>query len=150
MNPGSTVVFITLMILSPPPPPLHCTYIQAYKFEHRDLHWGNILLRQCSPDDMVSSRVNGAEFQVESNGIHISLIDFTLSRMTRGKLLFTGHLISLIMTDCSNIIILLWCVGLEGVQWIQLTFFGFVKDKNDCRRFTSYQAASNQVASNNK
>ena len=57
----------------------------ALEFEHRDLHWGNILI--CRTDnDFVESRLLGEKKTVASHGVHVSLIDFTLSRLTKGIL----------------------------------------------------------------
>ncbi|XP_065182861.1 uncharacterized protein LOC135813783 [Sycon ciliatum] len=54
---------------------------RAVEFEHRDLHWGNILLRECADDDIVTCRIQGDQHSVASAGFHISIIDFTLSRL---------------------------------------------------------------------
>ncbi|KAJ6648324.1 Serine/threonine-protein kinase haspin like [Pseudolycoriella hygida] len=50
------------------------------QFEHRDLHWGNILL---SPIDekFVTFKLNGNTLQIPSEGIKVTIIDYTLSRM---------------------------------------------------------------------
>lgn len=50
------------------------------QFEHRDLHWGNILL---SPTDekFINFKFNGNSIQIPSEGIKVTIIDYTLSRM---------------------------------------------------------------------
>uniref|UniRef100_A0A2S2P335 non-specific serine/threonine protein kinase n=1 Tax=Schizaphis graminum TaxID=13262 RepID=A0A2S2P335_SCHGA len=54
---------------------------EEYKFEHRDLHIGNILIKKCSNKN-ISYKLEGEYFNVPSRGIKITIIDFTLSRMT--------------------------------------------------------------------
>ncbi|KAJ6648322.1 Serine/threonine-protein kinase haspin like [Pseudolycoriella hygida] len=50
------------------------------QFEHRDLHWGNILL---SPIDekFVTFKLNGNTQQIPSEGVKLTIIDYSLSRM---------------------------------------------------------------------
>lgn len=56
----------------------------AYEFEHRDLHWGNILLRRkCL--DTVQFTLEGIEIHVRTYGLLVSIIDFTLSRINTGE-----------------------------------------------------------------
>ncbi|XP_010544136.1 PREDICTED: serine/threonine-protein kinase haspin homolog [Tarenaya hassleriana] len=60
----------------------------AFEFEHRDLHWGNILL---SRNDSVKLTFTLEEKHmiVRTFGVQISIIDFTLSRINTGeKILF--------------------------------------------------------------
>ena len=59
-----------------------CVAQNAYEFEHRDLHWGNILLSECSSSKEMSFAVDGEEYVFCSQGVEISIIDFSLSRMT--------------------------------------------------------------------
>ncbi|XWS42284.1 hypothetical protein CRYUN_Cryun16bG0001600 [Craigia yunnanensis] len=56
----------------------------AYEFEHRDLHWGNILL---SRNDSVSTKfiLEGKQMFIRTFGLSISIIDFTLSRINTGE-----------------------------------------------------------------
>ncbi|KAI1285361.1 Serine/threonine-protein kinase haspin [Halotydeus destructor] len=53
-----------------------------YQFEHRDLHWGNILIMQV-PESQLEYAVDGVHYSVDSNGLLASVIDFTLSRMAK-------------------------------------------------------------------
>eukprot|EP00271_Cylindrocystis_brebissonii_P012813 TRINITY_DN32319_c0_g1_i1.p1 TRINITY_DN32319_c0_g1~~TRINITY_DN32319_c0_g1_i1.p1 ORF type:complete len:837 (+),score=156.81 TRINITY_DN32319_c0_g1_i1:272-2512(+) len=54
-------------------------------FEHRDLHWGNILVATDEEDGHdCSYRINGEELQISKKGVHVSIIDFTLSRLEAG------------------------------------------------------------------
>ena len=59
----------------------------AFEFEHRDLHWGNILLRKTS-EKLIHCAVDSVPIQIPSSGIKISIIDFTLSRLHKGMILF--------------------------------------------------------------
>ncbi|XP_060877718.1 uncharacterized protein LOC132950329 isoform X2 [Metopolophium dirhodum] len=54
---------------------------EEYKFEHRDLHIGNILIKKCS-NKKIAYELEGQHFNVPSRGIKITIIDYTLSRMT--------------------------------------------------------------------
>ncbi|KAJ8752288.1 hypothetical protein K2173_003924 [Erythroxylum novogranatense] len=56
----------------------------AYEFEHRDLHWGNILLSRndCAT---VHFALEGKKIYMKTFGLAISIIDFTLSRINTGE-----------------------------------------------------------------
>lgn len=51
------------------------------KFEHRDLHWGNILLKTIRTTAKHDYYINGDKFTVDSKGLEVTIIDFTLSRV---------------------------------------------------------------------
>lgn len=53
---------------------------QKFKFEHRDLHWGNILLAP-TEEKFVVFKLNGEEIKIPSHGVKVTIIDYTLSRM---------------------------------------------------------------------
>lgn len=53
---------------------------EACLFEHRDLHWGNILLRRTGTPS-VAARLRGAPISAAAAGMEVTLIDFTLSRL---------------------------------------------------------------------
>ena len=55
----------------------------ALEFEHRDLHWGNVLICRTG-DQFVESTLQGEKKLVPSHGVRVSLIDFTLSRLKKG------------------------------------------------------------------
>lgn len=60
----------------------------ACEFEHRDLHWGNILLaRDEMPnrDHTMSITLQGKRIRARTFGLTISIIDFTLSRINTGN-----------------------------------------------------------------
>ncbi|XP_063700035.1 uncharacterized protein LOC134830465 [Culicoides brevitarsis] len=50
------------------------------EFEHRDLHWGNVLLSHTEATH-VTFKYNGKTIQVPTFGVKATIIDFTLSRM---------------------------------------------------------------------
>ena len=50
---------------------------QTFMFEHRDLHWGNILVRECQEKVLVF--LNGSQrFEVETMAVRATIIDFSL------------------------------------------------------------------------
>ncbi|CAK5111683.1 unnamed protein product [Meloidogyne enterolobii] len=60
---------------------------ERYSFEHRDLHYSNILIskvtsRERERRDKICYYYNGEKIEVRSHGVHASLIDFNNSRMT--------------------------------------------------------------------
>lgn len=57
---------------------------KAYSFEHRDLHWGNVLVRE-SGEKTISFKHKDEHFEVETLGMQATIIDFSLSRMTKDK-----------------------------------------------------------------
>ncbi|XP_014088904.2 serine/threonine-protein kinase haspin homolog [Bactrocera oleae] len=54
---------------------------QALQFEHRDLHWGNILLLSTSVKELKFTLDNHT-YTVPTKGVKATIIDYTLSRMT--------------------------------------------------------------------
>ncbi|MCO5552508.1 hypothetical protein L7F22_006020 [Adiantum nelumboides] len=54
------------------------------EFEHRDLHWGNILVAQTGLSK-VHCRLDGTDLQISTYGVFVHIIDFTLSRLSTGK-----------------------------------------------------------------
>ena len=57
---------------------------EACAFEHRDLHWGNVLLRRCGVEETRVARLNEVNVEYPTNGLEVSIIDFTLSRLDVG------------------------------------------------------------------
>ncbi|XAR52751.1 Non-specific serine/threonine protein kinase [Bertholletia excelsa] len=56
----------------------------AYEFEHRDLHWGNILLSR-KESATLQFILEGRQILVRTYGLVVSIIDFTLSRINTGE-----------------------------------------------------------------
>jgi len=54
----------------------------ALEFEHRDLHWGNVLISR-TDDEFIEGIMLGETKIVPTCGVRVSLIDFTLSRLTK-------------------------------------------------------------------
>lgn len=68
---------------------------QRLQFEHRDLHWGNILVRNGDAvGKHVAYKFNDVEYQIETHGVHALIIDFTLSRLSQGKISFYQDLVT--------------------------------------------------------
>lgn len=51
-----------------------------FQFEHRDLHWGNVLIDKTSAK-FVEYCVDGKVIKVPTHGVKATIIDYTLSRM---------------------------------------------------------------------
>jgi serine/threonine protein kinase len=56
----------------------------SLEFEHRDLHWGNVLIIRNDQQE-IDYCLNGQAIKINSHGVHASIIDFTLSRLRKGK-----------------------------------------------------------------
>ena len=57
---------------------------EACRFEHRDLHWGNVLLKPCGVDETKHATLNGVQLVYPTRGVDVNVIDFTLSRLDLG------------------------------------------------------------------
>lgn len=55
----------------------------ALEFEHRDLHWGNVLICR-TEDEFMEGCLLGETKMVPTEGVRVSIIDFTLSRLKKG------------------------------------------------------------------
>lgn len=56
----------------------------ACQFEHRDLHWGNVLVRRSGAGERegrLECTMNDVDICVDTSGVNVTLIDFTLSRL---------------------------------------------------------------------
>uniref|UniRef100_A0A8C3S822 Serine/threonine-protein kinase haspin n=1 Tax=Chelydra serpentina TaxID=8475 RepID=A0A8C3S822_CHESE len=58
---------------------------EGLHFEHRDLHWGNILVKKTNLKEL-GYTLNGAVYTIPTKGIHVNIIDYTLSRMEKDGL----------------------------------------------------------------
>ncbi|XP_032595212.1 serine/threonine-protein kinase haspin homolog isoform X2 [Drosophila grimshawi] len=54
---------------------------EAFQFEHRDLHWGNILIEK-TDERKIAYKLCGRDLLVATKGIRTTIIDYTLSRIT--------------------------------------------------------------------
>ena len=52
-------------------------------FEHRDLHWGSVLIKR-TKCQKIYYKLGGDAICVKNAGVFVSIIDFTLSRLTKG------------------------------------------------------------------
>lgn len=64
---------------------------RALSFEHRDLHWGNVLIAPEAQSEFVY-RLGDRKLRVPTHGIHCRLIDFSLSRSSIGSHVFFHNL----------------------------------------------------------
>ncbi|XP_065502903.1 serine/threonine-protein kinase haspin [Caloenas nicobarica] len=58
---------------------------QELHFEHRDLHWGNVLVKKTDVKEL-HYVLNGATHAIHTAGIHVNVIDYTLSRLEKDGL----------------------------------------------------------------
>lgn len=56
----------------------------ACEFEHRDLHWGNILLSR-DKEKTAQFIMHGKQMEAQTFGLSVAIIDFTLSRINTGN-----------------------------------------------------------------
>lgn len=54
------------------------------EFEHRDLHWGNVLVKD-ERKKTLQFRLNEQDIVIQSRGIKVTIIDYTMSRLTQGN-----------------------------------------------------------------
>lgn len=52
---------------------------KTFEFEHRDLHWGNILIKE-TDDPEIEFILDGNALKIPSHGVKATIIDYTLSR----------------------------------------------------------------------
>ncbi|KAM4844454.1 serine/threonine-protein kinase haspin [Thomomys bottae] len=52
-------------------------------FEHRDLHWGNVLIKKTNRKELQYT-LNGKTSTIPTHGLQVSIIDYTLSRVEQG------------------------------------------------------------------
>ncbi|TGZ56480.1 hypothetical protein CRM22_010143 [Opisthorchis felineus] len=69
----------------------------ALQFEHRDLHWHNILVRP-TRQWKLRYRVGGVSYSVFTEGIQVTIIDFTVSRLCH-----EGNIVYVDMADSPEI-----------------------------------------------
>ncbi|XP_043471396.1 hybrid signal transduction histidine kinase M isoform X2 [Leptopilina heterotoma] len=54
---------------------------RSLEFEHRDLHWGNLLISR-TKKSQISYKLGNLDINLPTNGLKVAIIDFTLSRMS--------------------------------------------------------------------
>ncbi|XP_043830633.1 serine/threonine-protein kinase haspin [Dromiciops gliroides] len=57
----------------------------ALRFEHRDLHWGNVLVRRTGAKEL-GYTLDGRAATIATQGIQVNIIDYTLSRLEKNGL----------------------------------------------------------------
>merc|ERR1712126_59702 len=90
---------------------------QVYQFEHRDLHWGNILVLKTHKKE-IEFVLSDQKYTFESSGLLVTIIDFTLSRIQSEE--------CVIFTDLSTEEDLF-----EGKGDIQFNVYRDMKDHNN-------------------
>ena len=61
------------------------------RFEHRDLHWGNVLIKEVKAGQKVEYRMGGDLYKVATEGVVATIIDFSLSRaVVDGQLIYNN------------------------------------------------------------
>ncbi|TPP63068.1 Serine/threonine-protein kinase haspin [Fasciola gigantica] len=88
----------------------------ALQFEHRDLHWHNILVRP-TRQWKLRYRVGGVSYAVFTEGIQVTIIDFTVSR-----LFHEGNIVYVDMSDSPEIF--------EGEGDYQFDIYRIMRDNN--------------------
>ncbi|CAN8005181.1 unnamed protein product, partial [Ixodes hexagonus] len=98
----------------------------ALQYEHRDLHWGNILVTRTS-EKGASYCLPDGKFHLDTCGVSVSLIDYSLSRLQKGG--------TVIFTDLSEDATLF-----EGTGDYQFEVYRLMKkhNGNDWKSFTPY------------
>lgn len=103
---------------------------EAYQFEHRDLHWGNVLI---SPTDQKHATfvIRGRVYRVARRGVAAALIDYSLSRATLRLPSGTAELYNDLSTDDSLF---------DAVGDYQFEVYRLMRDKlgNDWKNFEPY------------
>lgn len=71
---------------------------RVLKFEHRDLHWGNVLVQSCernfveyrfpSDESNAEEKEKDMRVQIPTFGVEVRVIDYTLSRLEKDSELF--------------------------------------------------------------
>ncbi|XP_029829004.3 serine/threonine-protein kinase haspin [Ixodes scapularis] len=98
----------------------------ALEYEHRDLHWGNLLVTR-TPEKRASYRLPEGTFDLDTCGVSVSLIDYSLSRLRNGG--------TVIFTDLSEDASLF-----EGTGDHQFEVYRLMKQHNgnDWKSFSPY------------
>ncbi|KAK6174323.1 hypothetical protein SNE40_017626 [Patella caerulea] len=101
---------------------------EAFEFEHRDLHIGNVLVKR-TEDEIKSFQLNDETVEIESNGVHVCIIDFTMSRLMKD-----GLVIHCDLADDETLF--------QGKGDYQFDIYRLMKDHNE-NKWESFQPYSN-------
>ncbi|XP_050398344.1 serine/threonine-protein kinase haspin [Patella vulgata] len=101
---------------------------EAFEFEHRDLHIGNVLVKR-TEDKMKSFHLNDETVEIESNGVHVCIIDFTMSRLMKD-----GLVIHCDLADDETLF--------QGKGDYQFDIYRLMKDHNE-NKWEAFQPYSN-------
>lgn len=64
---------------------------QKFQFEHRDLHWGNVLVAPTNEKNIIY-KFNNKVHTIPTNGVKATIIDYTLSRLKTNNETFFNDL----------------------------------------------------------
>jgi serine/threonine-protein kinase haspin len=64
---------------------------KKFQFEHRDLHWGNILIAPTT-EKYTEFRIDGKPVKLLTHGVKVTIIDYSLSRMVYDGAVFYDNL----------------------------------------------------------
>ncbi|XP_072772966.1 serine/threonine-protein kinase haspin [Taeniopygia guttata] len=101
---------------------------QELHFEHRDLHWGNVLVKSTDVKEL-QYVLDGETHSVPTAGIHVSIIDYTLSRLEKDGLT--------VFCDLSTDLELF-----QGTGDLQFDIYRLMKEANS-NSWTDYHPHSN-------
>lgn len=65
---------------------------EEVQFEHRDLHWGNVLINRVQKDTRCNYKLDGESITIPASTVEANIIDFTLSRITYDNIHFYNDL----------------------------------------------------------
>nr|XP_021380645.1 serine/threonine-protein kinase haspin [Lonchura striata domestica] len=101
---------------------------QELHFEHRDLHWGNVLVKSTDVKEL-QYVLDGETHSIPTAGIHVSIIDYTLSRLEKDGLT--------VFCDLSTDLELF-----QGAGDLQFDIYRLMKEENS-NSWTDYHPHSN-------
>ena len=95
---------------------------RSIQFEHRDLHWGNILIdRVKDKKKSLFVLVEGSEYEIVSCGLIVTIIDFTLARMLSGTSFKLSKTLNFVYSQLQLSLILTMCVCVS--VWVFFFYF---------------------------
>ncbi|CAG9772831.1 unnamed protein product [Ceutorhynchus assimilis] len=100
---------------------------EQLQFEHRDLHWGNVLLQPIEKDKKATFKLKGKAKSLASEGVEATIIDFTLSRVLHDGVIIFNDL------SCDPDLFIA-----KGDYQFDIYRLMKQKNKNDWKSFTPY------------